>query len=593
MRKLLIAMAVVIVIIVGVLFFAVANLNAWLEANRDTLAGMASDAVGREVRFERAEVAFSSGLAVRVAGLRIAEDPRFGEPDFLALEDAYVGVRILPALQRRVEVSGIRLVAPTIRVIQTKEGFNFSTIASGGDPPAEAKEESEEAASFAVAIAALEIEGGTVYYEDRASADGLSLVIESLETSGTDLALEGPIALDFAGVVRSLKAADVGLASRIEGDVALESLSPVAGTVKLRSPRLHPAIFGVRLEEGDAVERIDELEVDATLTPDPDKSGYPVAVRASAARLSGFELDDIAIDVLYRPTKAGAAVDLDRVSLGVAGGRVDVTGDVVLGQPGASPFDLETKLRDLDTGKLATALLGMPEGALSGTLGGDVALSGRSLEWESLKRSLAGKLRLEVGEGALEQVNVLNTLVSRLTTDPGIGQLAASSIRDVMPEALEGDRTPFEGIDMALEILDGAVQVRDVSIDAGDFGLQAIGRVGLDGDVAANGTVRFSERVSKRILQKADSLAPLLGEGDVVTLPLTLGGTTAEPSIMPDLAALAGKAQKELQARAAREIGDAIFGKRREEGEEGDADDADRDSTEALIEKGLGRLLGR
>ncbi len=88
MRKLWIALAVVVAIVLGVVFFAVTNLNAWLEANRDMLAGMASDAVGREVRFERAEVAFSSGLAVRVEGLRIAEDPRFGEQDFLGLEDA-------------------------------------------------------------------------------------------------------------------------------------------------------------------------------------------------------------------------------------------------------------------------------------------------------------------------------------------------------------------------------------------------------------------------------------------------------------------------------------------------------------------------
>ena len=298
--------------------------------------------------------------------------------------------------------------------------------------------------------------------------------------------------------------------------------------------------------------------------------------------------------MVYRSVAGGSKVDLPKVAIGLAGGEVDLTGEVTLGEPGASPFDLKTKVRDLDTGKLATAFAGAPEGALSGTLGGDIDLAGDSLEWESLKRSLVGNLSLEVGEGALEQVNLLNDLVGGLTTDPGLGQLAAGSIRDVAPEALSGDRTPFEGIDMALEILDGAVHARDLKIEAGDFAISAIGKVGLDGAVAADGKVRFSDRLTERILKKSDALSALLVDGEggkQVELPLRFGGTADSPSIMPDLAALSGKAKNELKNRAAKEITDAIFGKRR------DDDSAERknerDSAEDALREGLGRFLGR
>ena len=133
MRKVIIGLAILFVLVIAIVILAISNVNTYLEENRETLAGLASDAAGREVSFEGAEVAFASGLAVRVKGLRVAEDPRFGQVDFLSLDEAYVGVRILPALQQRIEVSGIRLDAPMIRVIRTADGFNFSTLGGGGE----------------------------------------------------------------------------------------------------------------------------------------------------------------------------------------------------------------------------------------------------------------------------------------------------------------------------------------------------------------------------------------------------------------------------------------------------------------------------
>ena len=353
MKKALLIFGGLLVLLVIVAFVAISNVNGYLAENRETLAGLASDAAGRKVSFEKAEVAFSSGLAVRVAGLRVAEDPAFGKADFLSLDDAYVGVKILPALSRRIEVSGIRLDAPTIRVIQTKRGFNFSSLGGGGGEASDdaVQRDVEEAAPLAVAIAALKIQGGTIVFEDRTSKDGLSLVLEDFKASGTDLSLDGPIALNFETRIRSAAAGDKGLESLLSGDVAIESLATTAGIVALRSPKLHPAIFGVRLEEGDAVERLDDLRIDVILPPDPGKSGYSVKIRSSDARLSGFDLNEIAIDVVYKDAPRGAEVTLDKIALGLVGGRIDLSGDVVLGKPGASPFNLKTQPKDLDSAR--------------------------------------------------------------------------------------------------------------------------------------------------------------------------------------------------------------------------------------------------
>ena len=453
---------------------------------------------------------------------------------------------------------------------------------------------------MAVAIAAFEIVGGTVTYQDRSSADGLSIVIEDLQTSGTDLALEGPIAIDFSGRVHSTKPADAGLESRLAGRVAIDGLETAAGTVHLTSPSLHPAIFGVRLEEstkGSPPERLDDLVVDVVLSPDPAKAGYPIKVRSREARLSGFDLTDVLVDLVYRSSRRGTELELGRVAAGLFGGTAEVSGDVVLGEPGRSPFNIVSKIQSLDSDQLAHFLLGVPRGLVTGRLGGDAALSGDSLEWETLKKSLAGSLRLDVGEGALEKVNVLDTLVARLTSDPGIGSLAANSIREVAGDVLKGNRTPFKAVNLALEVADGAIRAKDFSVAAGDFSIKAAGTVGLDGALSADGTIDFSDDLSRKIIAKAKTLGPILGDGKTVSLPLHLGGTASSPTITPDLRALtakaSGEAKEEFKNRAAKEIGDAIFGKKRKGADSDPAADAERDSTEGLIKEGLGRFLGR
>ena len=45
MRKLLMGLVAVLVVLAGVAFIAVSNLNGYLEDNRETLAGLASDPI--------------------------------------------------------------------------------------------------------------------------------------------------------------------------------------------------------------------------------------------------------------------------------------------------------------------------------------------------------------------------------------------------------------------------------------------------------------------------------------------------------------------------------------------------------------------
>jgi hypothetical protein len=597
MRKAIIAILALIIVVVGALALAVINVNTLLEENREELARLASDATGREITFEKAEVAFPGRLSIQIDGLRVAEDPRFGKDDFLALDTAYVGVEIMPALQNRLALTGLRLDGPTIRVIQSAHGFNFSSLGAAEEgavaPDARAPAE-EGSSSMALAIAGFRILDATILFEDRTSNPPLAITVENFESSGSELFGSDPIEIAFSGLARPTNG-DPKLGSPFLGDILVRDLE--AGTLDLRleSPKFHPLLLGIDLEEGDTVERLDSVILTVGVPPGQGQAEYPITLKSSAGRLAGFDYEELDTTLHY----LGSGLDIKNLDIGLAGGKVELAGDMTFGPPGRAPFKLDTKLIALDTGELAAILLGVPRGYVTGTIGGDVDLAGDSLDWETLKKTLAGQVKLEVGEGALEKVNVVDQVVNRLLADPGLGQLAANSIRDVAPELLEGDRTTFDSINLAFDVANGALTADEIQLATSKFMLTAAGALGLDGAVSGDGKIEFSEEISARIIEKADKLAPLLGDGKVVELPLLIGGTTDSMQLLPDLVALTetarANATAEVRLEAAEKLTDAIFGKKKEtvEGEEPTQADKDRDAATDLINQGLGKLFGK
>lgn len=613
MKKILIGLVVGVVALGGLLAFAFFNLNALLERSRDRIAVMAGDALGREVSLERASAAFSNGLAVRIEGLRIAEDPRFGEGDFLALDTAFVELALWPLLAQRVEIRAIRLERPAIALIASKRGWNFASLGES-QAKADPRPEQEPGPPLALLIGALEIEDGTVVYTDRTKKDGLALTIEDFDSSGVDLTLDGPLALDFSGRVRPTRG-DAALASEIEGRLAISDRATGEGELELASPSFAPLLLGIDLSEGEERERIDGLDLAIGLPADAAKTGYPIALTARSARLAGFDFDAIDGSLVYR----GSKLRIDRFATGFAGGRAELAGRMAFGQPGQAPFDLDLKLDGLDSNQLAHRFLGLPLGAVSGRIGGELDLAGRSLDWETLTRTLGGRVRLAVDGGALEQVNVLSALTTRLVGDPGVGRFLASSLRDAAPESMRGDRTPFDSLRLLVELEQGRMRADDFEIAAKDFALAASGGLGLDGLLDGEGRIRFSPELSRRILKKADRFAPLLADGEIAVLPLVMGGKLSAPFLRPDLSALGGKARvaatEELKEKAAKKLTDAIFGKKKNRKREAEGSDAadpaaegtaagaasseapteqdlQRDAAKDLVERGLGRLLG-
>ena len=133
-----IILGAIVAAIIGALAVAAANLNAYLNRNKDWLTAQAEAAIGRRVGFAEIGVSIRGGLGVHVSNLTVADDPAFSSEDFLRADGVRVAVKILPALRGRYEVRRFVLDRPSITVIQTARGLNVDSLgAPAGKQPAD------------------------------------------------------------------------------------------------------------------------------------------------------------------------------------------------------------------------------------------------------------------------------------------------------------------------------------------------------------------------------------------------------------------------------------------------------------------------
>ena len=128
MRKLLIALLVLIIVVAALLGWALYNVDSVIASYKDRIIAAAERRTGRKIAFDRIEVKFKGGIGVRLRQFSIGEDTAFAPGPFLQAADIQVNLRIRP-LQRRITVTRVTLHRPVVRIIRNTQGvYNFDGL---------------------------------------------------------------------------------------------------------------------------------------------------------------------------------------------------------------------------------------------------------------------------------------------------------------------------------------------------------------------------------------------------------------------------------------------------------------------------------
>ena len=224
----------IVLVLAGGVFLAVANLNSWLNDNQEMLAERAEAVVGRKVSFSDVGVSLWPTLAVRLSDLRVGDDPAFSDGNFIEAEIVDVGVKVLPLLSGRVEVSRVVLRSPQVTIIETAKGRNIDSLGGGGAPA----EEPPASPAGAIVIALIDLRDGRVRYVDRTGKEPVQTAVEKLDFSAKDVSPHEPFAFELSaailgssdrnvwvsGTVGPIDSTDPA-ASRLDLDVVLDPLT--------------------------------------------------------------------------------------------------------------------------------------------------------------------------------------------------------------------------------------------------------------------------------------------------------------------------------------------------------------------------------
>lgn len=209
MRTLLI-IGVVLLIAVGLLAFALINLNSLVASNKDRILHQVEQALGRKVEVQEIGVTVWGGIGARLTRFRIADDPAFSADAFVRADALQVNVALWPLLSQEIQVGRLTLRDPQIQLIRDEHGrFNFTSLTRTAaasvaqETPQETSQESDETAvpPLLFLVAFLDIQNGDVRYMDRQA--GTDFRVTQLDLRAHDVSLDEPVRLELDAAVLS------------------------------------------------------------------------------------------------------------------------------------------------------------------------------------------------------------------------------------------------------------------------------------------------------------------------------------------------------------------------------------------------------
>ena len=518
--KIVMGVLILVVLLVGLVF----SLPFLIDLNKyqDQYTPVIEEALNRKVQLQDIRLTIWPRIGARVAGFSVMDDPAFGSGPFASLGSLDVGVKLGPLFNGKVEVEEITLYDPVITVIKNTNGvLNVSTLGRTGvavsETPSRAPIPSAEGPLKILALLAVDrvsVTGGTLTYRDLSAEKPTEYALQDWNVLLTSVRLGQTPRLHLDMVVQPLN-----LPVKIDG-----TFGPLKETADIDA-------IDIRLSVGntDFVITGTTAGHDATLNVTSaviNTANLPVALPVKKP----IDITDLKIAVDIKRQEAR----LNGLSLQLFGGQVKGQGKLIAGSE-TPPFTGTLAVQGVQLGP-ALDVVSEASVSVSGTAGANFALKGRGFSMPDLTKALEGTGHIEVKEGKIEGVNLLQEAIAIL-------KIAGITMDD--PKA-----TVFSTIETDLAVKEGVVHVQRLLIDSHDFQATGGGTIGFDQTL--NLTVRLN--LSRPLSQKIAGLSPVaklaVKEGRLV-LPLIIGGTIETPSYGLDMkgvgAAIQGQVKQKVE----------------------------------------------
>jgi AsmA-like protein len=471
LRVSLVVFAAVLVLVVGMLALLPRLLDT--PAIHAYISQTAAQVVGRPVKFASISVSLLPLPNVKLQGLEIADDPRFGAAPVIQVAEARLGVRVRPLLSLRVELASITLDGARIELVEDGGRWNVATLGSSTAPsrPSSRRMPGIPGAATvgSVTVSRIRLTDAAVHVRRRGDTHGelrvggINVTVSGV--GGADVDVRGDARVDPGSLKLSDIRATVGLRApelplkasfRVEGD----DVGPLAGVFLADSPSVSGPVKGTLALTGTLAHLTATGAFDLSrVTISEDKPKCPPPARRQLV------LGDVRVPVLLRP----AALESDPFTANLGKGTVLV--NVKVGLDG-SPLVTLTGMK-ISGVELLPVLQGYlcQSFAVSGALdlGGEL-----SMRTSDMWRTMNGRGRFAVGPGRVVGEGALALVQEVLLAGSTVDRALRGNFSGPGKTALE-----FEAITGTYRITNGVARTDDLLYRTKDLKVTATGTYAL------------------------------------------------------------------------------------------------------------------
>lgn len=325
MRMLKIA-AYVVGGVIALLAIALVAVVVFVDPNdfRDDIARLVEEKTGRKLTLQgELDLSVFPWLALKTGAASLGEAPGFGTEPFVAIEQARVGVRLLPLLRGKIEVGDVGLDGARIRLITDEQGRNNWEDLGAQGAENEPTASKEGTPTELPTVAGLTIRNASVAIENRKEGSRQVVHDFNLETGRVASGKPFDVSTDFV------------LDQQAKGTAQPTSVKVnMTGTVTadlernahlLEQPRIELTLTGPGQGASGSTAKIQA----ATLRADLGERAYGLDDLTLEARWNGEGVPQAGIPVALKAKQL--AVNLARQTLDLNGLEADVAGGKLAG----------------------------------------------------------------------------------------------------------------------------------------------------------------------------------------------------------------------------------------------------------------------
>ena len=215
-------------------------------------------------------------------------------------------------------------------------------------------------------------------------------------------------------------------------------------------------------------------------------------------------------DLICMGEMRGGNVKITRFSFGAFDGTLEAIGNINTAQE-PSAYQIKTKVNGVDVNAILSTLTSW-KGMMKGTFNGDIALGGKGLSYEDMKKNLTGNGTVQVKEGELTWMNLVGLIVQAVG-GKGWGK----------------DKTTFEDLTGDFTVRNGMINIPNLLISEEDMDLKLWGDIGLDMKLKMEGEAHLPHSVTGDLSGKGWRF--FSDDQGRLTIPFSLKGNVQDPKV--------------------------------------------------------------